>query len=1090
MSFRYPQRRCSAARVLCCLLWLCGLAGTLAAQSPPAPAGGTITGVVKSGNTPIPGVTVTASNTLTGQKAATSTDLDGSYSLQLPADGRYVVRVQMPAFAPVTQEVLMNASNRSARADFALVLLSRAQQQNAPGENRAMGNRMQSLSVLANEAGQDYSGNGNGIGSGQIAPPGMPPGFNGSTATESVAVSGNAMPGFGGMSSEEMRQRMQDARDRDPFAGGGGGDRGPRGPGGQGGPGGPGGPMILMGGRGRFDFNKPHGMVYYSAGDAALNAAPYSLTRQPVTKPGYLQQRFGISLGGPLNIPKIYKGGDKTFFFLNYNGARGDNPYDAFSTVPTRLERQGNFSQTRVISGPNAGQLVQLYDPSTHLPITGNTITSINSTAAALLPFIPMPNLPGDVQNFHFTTSLRNNTDDLNIRLIRALGSTTVGPSSRGGPRNNLNFGLHYHRTDSTLGNPFPTVGGNTSVRSWDVPVGWTRTFGKMTNSFRVDYNRNRTSMQNLYAFAENVAGNAGITGISQNPFDFGLPGLSFTNFGAVNDINPVLRRDQTFSVSDNMILNRGKHTLRWGGDFRRIQINTETDSNARGSFTFTGASTAQVVGGLPVQGTGFDFADFLLGLPQQNAVQFGANSYHFRGNSWDLFVQDEWRVRGNLSLNLGLRYEYVSPLTELNDRIANLDLSPAFTAAVPVLPGAVGPFNGPFPASLVRPDRGALAPRVGIAWKPFQRTVVRAGYGINYNTGAYSNIALQLAFQPPFSITQTNIASPSSPLGFAFSNTPPTTVTNSYAVDPNYRMGYVQIWNLNVQREIRPTLVLNLDYTGTKGTRLDIVEAPNRTATGLRIPGVQPFLWETSQGDSIAHAGSVRLRKRLQRGISIGGTYTYSKSIDNASTIGSGATVVAQNAFDLAAERGLSSFDQRHKFTADYLWELPFGKGRALLTDKSVLRDVFGDWQWSGDWTIGSGLPFTPRVLGSFTDVNRGTNGTLRADVTGAPVGLSNPGVAEWFNTAAFVAPPQGQFGDARRNSITGPGSVVFNMALTKVIPISDTRMLELRAQAANIFNTPQFTAIDTIVNSPSFGRVIAVGNMRTLTMTARFRF
>jgi hypothetical protein len=283
---------------------------------------------------------------------------------------------------------------------------------------------------------------------------------------------------------------------------------------------------------------------------------------------------------------------------------------------------------------------------------------------------------------------------------------------------------------------------------------------------------------------------------------------------------------------------------------------------------------------------------------------------------------------------------------------------------------------------------------------------------------------------------------------------------------------------------------LVNVDYTGTKGTRLDIVEAPNRTATGLLLPGVQPFLWETSAGDSVAHAASLRVRKRLQGGISVGGTYTFSKSIDNASSLGSGATIVAQNAFDLAAERGLSSFDQRHRFTADYLWELPFGADKRFLVQRGVMRDLFGNWQWSGDWSIESGMPFTARVLGSFTDVNRGTNGTLRADLTGQSSSLANPTVGEWFNTAAFVAPPAGQYGNAGRNTIIGPSTILFDMAMTKVIPMGEARILEVRGQATNVFNTPQFTVIDTTVNSPSFGRVTAAGNMRQMQLTLRYRF
>jgi hypothetical protein len=384
---------------------------------------------------------------------------------------------------------------------------------------------------------------------------------------------------------------------------------------------------------------------------------------------------------------------------------------------------------------------------------------------------------------------------------------------------------------------------------------------------------------------------------------------------------------------------------------------------------------------------------------------------------------------------------------------------------------------------------------------------VVRAGYGINYNTSAYQSIVQNMAFQPPFSTTATNTQSATTQLTLqnGFPPVPPGSITNNFGVDPNYRLGYVQIWNVDIQQQIRPTLIMNLDYTGTKGTRLDILEAPNRTATGVLFPGVQPFYWEDSVGDSTANAASVRVRKRLQAGFSMGGRYTFSKSLDNASTIGSGeplvaqgagragvsgTTNVAQNAFDLAAERGLSSFDQRHSFTADYLWELPFGHDRRWLTSKGPLRAIFGDWNWSGDWTIASGLPFTPRILGSVFDVSRGTNGTVRADaVPGQFVSLADPSIAEWFNTAAFVT-PSGQFGDARRNSIEGPGSRLFDMSFTKVFPISESRFLEFRAQFSNVFNTPQYVGIDTVVNSPTYGRVISVGGMRSLQLTARFRF
>jgi hypothetical protein len=1094
------------------------------AQTTTAPGSiqGTIQGIVKSGNTPIPAATITATNTLTGQKVTTWTNVAGEYALQISGKGRYVVKAQMPAFAAITGEAVINATTPTQRVDLEIVLLSRSQDA-ATGTQRAAtnassGRGFQSLSVFNGE-GAGLATNTGSDTNGSVDTPLA--GVSANIATTSVAVSGSATamefqgPGFG--------DRRFDSNDGPPGARGGpggGGYGGGAGGGGFGGFGGGfGGPAGFRGGR--FDVNKPHGTVYYSVGDSALNAAPYTLTSQPTTKPGYLQQRFGVALGGPLNIPKIYQGGTKTFFFLNYNGSLANNPYDAFSNVPTLMQRGCespggvcDFSNTNVTIRNNSGQPVsvpvQLFDPVTGNRFTTLTNAQINPAAAGLLKFIPLPHRPdGNAQNFHYVTSTTNNSNDFNFRLNRTLGKAAAGPPipGRRGPQNSVSFGLHYHGAESVLTNPFPSVGGKTTTRSFDIPLGYVRSFGKLNNILRFDFNRNRISTQNLYAFKNDVAGSLGIVGVSTSSFDFGLPGLSFANFSTLQDITPLLERDQTYTLSDFMILNRGKHTWRWGGDFRRIQINTETAKNGRGSFVFTGLNTAGGNAQGPSAGFGYDFADFLLGLPQQTSVQYGCsgtgvcgtngdNSYHFRGNSWDIFGQDEWRLRGNLTLNLGVRYEYVSPLTELNNRIVNLDVAPTFTAVAPVQPNQTGPYTGRFPATLVNPDRNNISPRLGIAWKAKAKTVIRAGYGINYNTGAHQGIVQQLAFQPPFSVTQTNvqIATGDLTLQNGFPAPAAGTVTNNYGVDRNYRLGYVQIWNADVQQEITPTLLLNLSYNGTKGTRLDIVESPNRTATGIRIPGVQPFLFENSLGDSTANSGTVRLRKRLQRGVAVSGSYTWSKAIDNASSIGGGATSVAQDAFNLAAERGLSSFDQRHRFTGDYTWELPVGHDKRWLSQRSAWRDVLGDWQCTGDWSIASGTPFSPRIVGNTTDVSRGSSGSLRPDVTGIPVALSNPTVREWFNTAAFKSATDlsgnAVFGNARRNSIIGPGSLVFNMGFTKSFPLKENRSLELRAQASNVFNRPQFAAIDTNFNSPTFGQVTSVGAMRTIQLSGRLRF
>ncbi len=570
---------------------------------------------------------------------------------------------------------------------------------------------------------------------------------------------------------------------------------------------------------------------------------------------------------------------------------------------------------------------------------------------------------------------------------------------------------------------------------------------------------------------------------------------------------------DQTYTLSDTISWNHAKHNWRFGADYRRILQSFHSARNAEGSFVFTGfatsqyapAGTASCLGAksCPVTDTGYDFADFLLGYPQQTALQFGTNSYNFRANSYDFFVQDDWRFRPSLSFNLGLRYEYNGPYTEANNRIANLDVAPKFTAAALVLPGTPGPYSGTFPNSLIQPDRNNFAPRVGIAWKPEKKMVVRAGYGINYNLAQYGTMIQNFAFQPPFANAATNTTDVTefangSPLTLAtgFPGASSGTVTNNFAVNPNYRLGYVQIWNLDIQRELPGGVVLNAGYNGAKGTRLDTERALAPLAAGSQSL-IEPFIYESSEGNSILHAGSLRIRKRMAKGIGLSAQYVYSKSIDDASSIGGGGSVVAQNPFDISADRGLSSFDQRHRFTGNWIYDLPIGDNRHFVA-KGAWGHVFGAWQWSGDFTVGSGLYFTPRVLGGALDISRGVSGSLRANtIAGQTIAPGNPTTLEWFNTAAFCVPsatcvnPNGtSFGDAGRNIIEGPGQVTLDMALNKTITIKESRALELRLSAGNIFNNVHFTSINTVVNSLTFGEVTGTSSMRRVTMTARFRF
>jgi len=1101
-----------------------------------------IHGVVRSGSTKLPGVSITAAHSLTGRKVITSTDVDGYFHLDLPSKGRWVLRVEFSAFALQTAEVVLTPEQADAAHDFELVLLSRvpktttnAEAANETGSTRPSGSpaagepnagrgaRQLTLSTdddaLAQSASSGESDTASANASGLAA--------SADATNQSVSVSGrmgNAQD-FGLQNMEELRDRVDQMRARGQLGAGGfdngGGPGGGFGMGGIGGPGGGGGGRMRMG-----SMNRPHGQIYYTASNAALDAAPYSLSG-PAEKPVYGSNKFGAMLGGPLKIPHLYDDGGKTFVFLNYSGIRSSTPYDVFSHVPTIDERAGDFSQTLV-----KGSSVQLFNPQTGLPYAGNCVGSVNlqgscvgsisPQAAALLTYIPLPNVLNDPQrNFHFSSAAESDQDLFALRLTHNFGVpiSQRGPRGAGGggrPRNNLSFGLNYQRNETDNLQPFPTVYGITHTNGFNANVGWAVSKGKLSNQLRFTWNRSRAHADSHFAGVTDVAGGAGIDYPApivpaQYPVIWGLPGLAFTDYTSLSDIAPSQRDSQTFTLSENLGWARGKHHLHFGGDYRWIDNKAYASSNPRGSFTFTGSNTAAYAinpkTGLPapVAGTGYDLADFLLGYAQQTSLAYSQVHDQYLGNSYDLFAQDDWRLRGNFTLNLGLRYEFISPFREAHNELENLithfDANGNFVTATAVSP------SGSYGRALLNPDRNNFAPRVGIAWKPFgAKTVVRAGYGINYNLGQYTSIVQNLAAHPPCAtltsssqslcaITETNgTSTPTGPsttlsLGNGFSSSP-IAVPNNYGIDPNYRVAYVQMWNLNVQHELTSTLLLNVGYTGSKGSALDMLRAPNRDPDGVINPNIAPFNWETSQGSSILHAGSLRLRKRMTRGIAMGGTYTYAKSIDNASSIGGGTQVVAQDDKNLRAERGLSSFDQRHKLTGDWTLELPWGEGRKWLTKPGIAQKAFGDWLLQSSFAVASGTPFTAHVLGSYSNVAGGTNGSLRADYNGEPIQIGGRSIKQWFNTAAFSLPAVGTYGNAGRNTIIGPGSWLFNLVLSKNFPLKDSMGLEMRAEADNVFNHPNYSGIDTTVSSPTYGEVTSVASMRKMLLSLHYRF
>ena len=1079
-----------------------------------------VTGKAASGTTALPGVSITVSRD-GAPKYATSTDVDGTYQVAVES-GTYLVAAELTGFQRVEQSVTIAGETCPGALDFQLALkprTPRAQASAPPAPQAAAARQFETLAVQE-QAAAGTTPDPSAQAEEDAARLLLPPGFTTDGPTQAVAVNGNMASLDRGMLNErveaigrgefnpltgEFAEGFGPPGGPGAFQGRGGpGGFGPPGAGGRGGPDGPGEGRgnFIVGGRGGRQ-NTYTAMVNYTFGGSPLDSAPYRLRPEAeVTDRTYLRHTAGATIGGPVKIPQVYDGTRRTNFSFTFNSNRGDELFDQYATVPTDAMRAGDFSGSDGV----------LRDPGTGTLFEGNRIpvSAMSPSALALLRYIPGANLPGASRNFHHSTTVDSVSDNINARITHNFtpgaarggrggpggvrGGAQVGRGGRGGRGQQgtsvmLNAQVQYRRNVNERINVFPTLGGDNRGSTFSVPMGLNIVHRRMLHNINVNFSRTSSSTINRYAYVRDVAGEAGIRGVATDPFDWGVPALSFAGFTGVNDLTPTARHDRRIALSYTFSRPFQRHTFRVGGDARWDMSENQTDANARGAFVFTGLYTGAAA---ISRGPGADFADFLLGLPQQASVQYGPGMVRLSGRSYSLFAQDEWRRSSALTFNLGVRYELLNPFVEASGEMVNLDVTPDFTAAVPVLSGQTGPFSGPFPSALIRTDANNVAPRVGLAWRARPGTTVRAGYGVSFNAGSYPAIARQMVAQPPFAVTNTAVGRLTTPLDLSdpLATASPAETTNNYGVDREYALGVVQTWNLDLSRELRQVWNVGLSYVHTRGSNLDIVRAPNRDPTGLRIEGVQPFLWQTSEGSSRLNAVTFRGRRRPVHGVGFGATYTLGRSRDNASSIGGGGTNVAQDDRNLDAEWAPSSFDRRHQFSTDGLVEFPFGPNRRWLNNGGFRAALLRDWRATINFVWQSGTPYTPRVRGAAADVARGTNGTLRADYSGADIGVANPSIDLFFNTAAFSVPQPGRFGSAGRNMIIGPGSRLLNAQFARDVRLANNRVMTWQLDANNLLNLANYAAIDTVVNSPTFGQVLSVRPMRSMRVNVRFRF
>jgi hypothetical protein len=807
----------------------------------------------------------------------------------------------------------------------------------------------------------------------------------------------------------------------------------------------------------RSGSNQVHGTAYEFFRNGAMGASNFfAPAGQPA--PAYQRNQFGGVLGGPIKK-------NRTFFFVDYQGTRLSAGEPLVTNVPTALERVGNFSQS----------LTPAIDPTTGNPIPGGIVPSyyLNPIGVALAALYPLPNRSVPGANYVSSPSQFDNQNDFDVRVDHRLSNAD-------------NFFYRYSFVDDRFFDPFggsgfsavPNYGLLTPSRSQNTTLSETHTFTpSLMNDVHIGYNRvsNGDYQQNQGVSINHMVG---LPELSTNPRDWGLSLISVNGYSPLGDeyTSPEHGTTDTYMIGDNATWSRGRHLVKFGFDSRIIQQNAYRDVQSRGFIDFTG----ELIGN--------SLEELLLGAPTESGGATMNNPEHLRTHSYNFFVNDTWRIRPDFTLTLGLRYEYNSPGVDAANR-ANV-YNPATGALVPVGVGG-------FPRSGYNPDYNNFAPQLGLAWSPGGRgnTVIRAAYGIHYDQSSLA-ISEGLYFSAPY--YNLNVYYPIEGLyNLSLSNPFPNDFPYPYpasatAFERNLRTPYIQQWNFGIQRRLGQSRVAEIDYVGSKGTRLIDSRNINQAAPSTNPEALPPNpnfadvdIIE-SNANSIYHSLQARFEQRLSKGLSVLASYTYSKSIDDASGFFSttGDPNFPQNSYDLSAERGRSDFDIRQRLTLSYAYDLPIAKGHRYL----------GGWQSFGVLTFQTGQPFTVMLVEDndnsntgFSNLGYGANN--RPDVVGNPH-LSNPGAQEWFNTNAFAVAPYGTFGNAGRNILSGPGLATIDFSIVKNTHITERLNAQFRAEFFNLLNHTNFNLPDNFLGDSTFGQITSAQDPRRLQLALKFLF
>jgi hypothetical protein len=811
----------------------------------------------------------------------------------------------------------------------------------------------------------------------------------------------------------------------------------------------------------------------------------------PARKPPYRQNQFGATLGGALRK-------DRTFFFLSYEGLRVRKSQTQLFSVPSSKVRNGDFSG-----------LATIYDPLStaasgkRQPFASNRIPAerLDRAALAFLEKLPLPDLTGEVQNYIATPSFRNDNDHGTIRIDHRFS------------QDDTLFGRIYQADFDTF-QPFgssqlnetlvPGFGYSLTTRTHNLSIGETHVFTpRVINEFRFGFLR-VTGGQQSQNQGFDFAGHNGIQGIAPAPDQTGYPSVSLsgTYSTAGDPPNLFTRRNNSFDFLENLSWVRGSHSMKFGGYIYRLQFNPSESPNARGSFIFTPRYTSSAAG----FGDGNAFADFLLGYPSSAQAGIGPGGQENGRSLWThLYAQDDWRLSQGLTFNYGVRYEINGQMTDTQNRLSNIELNrfvvatddqgkinPLASRLLSLIPvPAVTSRAAGYDRSLQLPNYYHIAPRVGLAWAVFDKTVLRAGWGLFFNQASY-NIQTALTENLPFYFNKSVNTAATTPIPSLTTENillaPPDGTIGGSGLNYNYRAEFANSWSLNVQRMIGADWVVHAGYYGSH-----VSGADNSTFKNVPPPGSGPidprrpnpllsgFKMIRWDGYSIYHSGTFKVEKRLRRGLTFNANYTWSKSIDDASDVGTtfSETNIPQDVRNVRAEKALSSFDHRHRFVFSYSWQLPLRHPGKLTQG----------WSITGLGSFQSGAPFT--VILPTDNANIGAGPAQRPNLIADPNANAPHSADQWFNTAAFRMPAPFSFGTAGRNVVFAAGEKNVDFSLIKDTVLKESRRLQFRAEVFNILNHTNFADVPgRTAFTPTFGRYTAAENPRQVQLALKLLF